>query len=449
MGSRSIAGGMGLDAGLPLHRCVIFALRRSLGFALLVTALSGTGGDWPQWRGPLRDGHAAPDETLPETLPPDLAPRWHQPAGGGFASPVVAAGRLFVVEDIDGQETARALQPDTGTEIWRTPYARTFGDEWGSGPRCTPLADDSRLYVQSMRGEFACLDQADGRRLWHLSFEADYGVHWEGGNDASDSASRRRGHNGAPVIVGTRIYVAVGSTRGASVVCFDKATGSEVWRAGSDETAYAALMSGRLAGREQVIAYTAGGLVGFGLDRGEILWRAPLRTAANRHVVTPILNKDTVTVSSHTIGLRSYHIDASGAGLTASLAWSKPALKTSLATLVQVGGHLYGQGPDQNFLCVQADTGSVKWSQPGFGERPLVGYTATLAAGDRLLALTDGGQLVLIAADPEKYRELGRVQICGRTWNHPALAGGRIYLRDRRQLLAVDLLPASKGQAGR
>jgi outer membrane protein assembly factor BamB len=294
-----------------------------------------------------------------------------------------------------------------------------------------------------MRGEFACLDQRDGRRLWGISFENDYGVKWAGGGDAPDAASRRRGHSGAPVVAGDRIYVAVGSVNGATIVAFDKRTGQERWRSGQDETAYAALVTGRLAGRDQVIAYTAKGLSGLDLQSGEPLWTVPLRTLANRHTSTPILREDEIIVSSHSIGLRSFRTTRHGDRLQTVPHWSVPALKTSIATLVQVGDYLYGQGPSRNFICVDARTGAEKWAQPGFGEKPLVGYSAVLAAGRRLLVLTDDGQLVLLQATPDRYVELGRFQACGKTWNHPALAGGRVFLRDRRELLAYDLSAAN------
>jgi outer membrane protein assembly factor BamB len=406
---------------------------------LLATTLIAAGGDWPQWRGPFRDGHAASDEVLPATLPANLEPAWQQQVGSGFASPITAGDRLFLAEEGQGKEVLRALRPATGALIWKTAYGPSDGDEWGSGPRCTPLADDDRIYVQSMRGEFACLSQEDGGVLWSFSFEKDYGVEWAGGGNAPAAASRRRGHSGAPVISGNRIYVSVGATEGATVVAFDKRNGKELWRSGTDETAYAALMTGSLAGRQQLVAYTAGGLRGLDLDTGEQLWQVPLRTAANRHAVTPILVADSVVVSSHTIGLRGFRTLADEGRTSVAPLWSAPALKTSIATMVHVTGHLYGQGPDQNFVCVDAATGEIEWSQPGFGERPLVGYSSTLAAGDRLLVLTDDGQLVLMQANPERYAELGRVQICGRTWSHHALAGGRLYVRDRRALLAFDL----------
>ncbi|MBL9127945.1 MAG: PQQ-like beta-propeller repeat protein [Verrucomicrobiales bacterium] len=425
-------------------------MRAFLTLALaLVGPLAGVAADWPQWRGPARDGHAGPDETLPSALPDALAPRWTRPVGPAFSGPVVVGSRVFHVDEQGGQETAHALDAASGKTLWSTPYGASTGDEWGTGPRCTPLADDGRLYVQSLRGSFACLDVKDGRRLWGFDFDRDYGVSFLGGSDQSDAAARRRGNTGAPVILGDRVYVSVGSTNGANVVCFDKRSGSELWRSGTDEAAYAALVAGPLAGRAQLVAYTAFALVGFDPDRGAVLWRVPQRTHANRHAVTPVFVGDALVVSSHSVGTRSIGVSAAPAGgFAAGESWAQPALKTSLATLVLVEGHLYGQGPDRNFVCLEAATGKTRWSQRGFGDKPLTGYSSTIACRNRLLALSDNGQLTLLEANPSAYTELGRAQVCGKTWSHPAYAGGTLYLRDSRQLSAYAWSPGS-AEAGK
>lgn len=420
----------------------LWSLFGQLGACAFLVIPSVLAGDWPQWRGPERNGHAAADEPFPATLPANLEPRWNRPIGPGFASPVVVGTRLFHVDEQGGHETAQALDASTGAILWQTAYAPSTGDEWGSGPRCTPVAEDGRLYVQSLQGDFACLDQQDGRRLWGFSFSRDFGVRYLGGSDNSDAAARRRGNTGAPVIVGDRIFVTVGSTNNATVVCFDKRSGSERWRAGTDEAAYAALVSGRLAGHSQVVAYTAFSLLGLDVESGATLWRIPLKSHANRHAVTPVLDGDSMIVSSHTLGTRAFRVTGDPAprgAFTASEVWSEPQLKTSLATLVLVGRHLYGQGPDRDFICVEAATGTKRWSQRGYSDKPLTGYSATLASQSRLLVLSENGQLTLLEANPNAYRELGRQQVCGKNWSHPAFAGGTLYLRDQRNLIALPL----------
>jgi len=347
---------------------------------------------------------------------------------------------LFHVDEQNGQETAHALAIDTGRTLWSTAYGPATGDEWGSGPRCTPLAHDGRLYVQSLQGEFACLDQQDGKRLWNFSFFRDYGVVYVGGNDQSDAAARRRGNTGSPVILGDRLYVAVGSTNDATIVCFDKRSGSPLWHAGRDEAAYAPLIAGSLAKRDTLVAYTAFSLLGLDAATGATLWRIPLRSHANRHAVTPILTENTVTVSSHTLGTRTFQISQSPPDrFEATERWAAPQLKTSLASTVRLGKHLYGQGPDRNFVCIDADSGKTLWSRSGFGEKPLTAYSSTLAVGNQLLVLTENGELIQIEANPDAYRELGRLQVCGKNWSHPALANGTLYVRDQKRLLAFQL----------
>jgi outer membrane protein assembly factor BamB len=351
---------------------------------------------------------------------------------------VVVAGGTLVYLDEDGtREVAHALDVATGKERWRVDYADVFRDEWGAGPRATPMIDGDRVYVQSCDGEFRCLALADGRTLWKVNFGTDFGVKFLGAK-ANEGTATRRGNNGSGVIDGARLILPVGSRQGASLVCLDKATGRVLWKSGSDEAAYSSLVTGTLGGVRQVVAFTAEALLGADLETGRILWRVPLKTNAKRHAVTPRILGNRVLVSSHTFGLRCFEITPDDGGLSAREAWANPALPINLATLVAVGPSLYGQGAKSDLICVDAATGQVRWSQAGFG-LGRKDYASTIAAGDRLLVLTEGGTLVLLAADPARYTELGRLQICGSTWSFPALAGGKLYVRDARQLLCLDL----------
>lgn len=428
---------------MPHALSMIRLVSRLLGIALATQLCAG---DWPQYRGAARDGHAAFSGAPLDQLPQDLKPVWKLKIGGGFASPVVSRGKVIYLDERNGSEVAHALDAATGKELWSQPYAVAFEDEWGVGPRCTPVVDGELIFVQSCKGEFSCLSFADGKRRWGVDFEKDYGVHFIGKIEIPEASARRRGHNGSPIVDGDRVLVPVGNTNGASLVCFSKSDGKVLWKAGSDEAAYANLMTATLAGERQLVAYTADSLMGVRLEDGQVRWRIPLKTAAKRHVVTPIILGDRVIVSSHTLGLLCFEIrkDAASGAVEAKPAWSNRDLKISLATLVHVDGTLYGQGPDKNFVCVRASDGQLLWTQPGFGDRPLTGYTSTFAVGDRLLALTEQGQLILLRASVEGYRELSRLQVCGKNWSHPAFADGRLYLRDNKDLLAVDLGSAAQ-----
>jgi outer membrane protein assembly factor BamB len=412
---------------------------KRLGIWCLFLAFSGAAvraGDWPQWRGPARDGHAAAGVPAPSGLPVEAKPRWKIAIGPGFSSPIVAGGKVLYLDAQNEREVVHALNPETGRELWRHDLAAAFGDEWGVGPRSTPFADGDLLFVQSCNGEFQCLSLADGRLRWRTNF-ADFGVKFLGAK-AQEGTASRRGNNGSGVADEERVYVPVGSTKGATIVAFDKRTGKEAWRALNDETAYSSFVVATLAGVKQIVAFTADALVGLDRVSGKPLWRVPFQTAAKRHAATPVIVGDMVVVNSYTFGTVATRITKEGEEFKAVQAWANRALKINLATPVLVGTHLYCLGCNHDYVCVETATGKLAWSAPGFG-RNEKDFSATIAVGTNLVVLNESGQLVLVAADPAKFTELGRLQVCGNTWTHPALADGRLYVRDGRELQCLDL----------
>ncbi len=405
-------------------------------FVLLACATSLTAGDWPQWRGPNRTGHAADGPAL-ATLPKDAKPVWKLSIGTGFSSPILAGNKLVYLDEQNGKEVAHAVDPATGKEIWHAEFSDSFGDNWGSGPRSTPFIDGDRVYMQSCSGEFSCLNLADGKLLWKTSYEKDFGVKFLGSKSQEGTATRR-GNNGCGVISGDRLVLPVGSTKGASLVCFDKMTGKVLWKAGNDEAAYSSFIVATLAGVQQVVAFTAEALLGADLATGKILWRVPLRTGAKRHAATPLIIGDTVIVNSQTIGMLCFKISSENGELKAAPAWTNKDLRINLSTAVLVGDYLYCQGPRKDYVCVEAKTGALKWSRPGFGQGEK-DNSSTIVAGNKLLVLTENGTLVLLEPNPAQCTEVARLQVCGNTWAFPAYADGRIYVRDSRQLQCLDL----------
>jgi len=393
--------------------------------------------DWPQWRGPFRNGHAAPDAPAVSSLPAEVAPVWRTSIGGGFSSPVVLSNRLVYLDGKGAQEIAHCVDATSGKELWQLAYAPIFQDEWGAGPRSTPIIEEDRVYVQSCTGEFRCLSLVDGKIIWQTSFEKDFGVHFVG-SKANEGTATRRGNNGSGVIYHDRIFVPVGSTDGASIVAFDKKTGKILWKSQSDEAAYSSFMIATLAGKEQVVALTADALLAVEPSDGHLLWRVPLKTNAKRHAASPVIFEDTVTVNSHTLGMVSERITQSSGGFHATEAWANKSLKINIATPVEVNGFLFCHGANKDYVCVDGHTGAIKWSQAGFG-RGTKDYASTIVVGDKLLILAESGQLILAAANPEKYTELGRLQVCGNTWSHPAYANGKLYVRDGRELSCLQL----------
>ena len=408
------------------------ALLASLAVALTARA------DWPQWRGPARDGISP--EPLPAALPEAPKQVWKLSVAHGYAAPAVAAGKLVYLDDEGGRETAHCIDAATGKEHWKNSFAETYTDEFEPGPRCTALIEEDRVYVQSCKGEFQCLNFADGKTRWRFHF-SDYGTFWVPEKCSPVGSANRRGNAGAPVIDGSKIIVQVGSTNGASLCAFDKLTGKLLWKSQNDLTSYTSPVIGVLAGRREVVTATCDGLLALDVADGRLLWRVPFKTGANRNVLTPILDGDTVTFASYTTGLRRVKVSASDSGQKADDQWFNRQLKINLATPVQAGGHLYGLGASRDYVCVEAATGKLKWSQGGFDA-----VASSLSDGHRVLVANDAGEVILLDANPEKYTELGRFQACGKTFSHPAYCGGVLYIRDSRELTAWQLNTSPSAQ---
>jgi outer membrane protein assembly factor BamB len=423
----------------PASRCRFLLLCGVLTLSLAYFQNTARAGDWPQWLGPQRDGHASADSPSVEKLAADLKVLWRKRIGGGFSSPVVAGGKLVVFDENGREEIAHLLDAKTGAEIWSAPIGAVYRDEWGAGPRSTPIIDGDLVFVQSCRGEFRCLNLATGSVVWGVSFEKDFGVKFLG-SKANEGTAARRGNNGSALVDGDAVIVPVGSTAGATLVCFDKRTGKILWKAGDDEAAYSSPVVATLAGVKQIVAIDADALMGVEREHGTILWRVPFRTDAKRHAATPVIYGGSVIVNSHTIGLVATKIAGQSGGLSAVPLWANEELKINLSTPVRVGDYLYDQGPNQTYVCADARTGRTMWQAPGFGARGTEN-SSTIAVGKNLLILTDEGELVLIAARSDHYTELSRVQACGKNWNFPAFADGHLYVRDARGLVCYDLLP--------
>lgn len=394
--------------------------------------LSLRGADWPQWRGPDRTGRTT--HPLPGSLPASVTPLWRLPLGHGYAGPVLGSGTLVVLDDSGGQETAHALDPRTGARRWSAALGDTYVDEFEPGPRCTPVIFEDRLYAQTARGEFRCLRLADGQTLWRTNFK-DLGMVWNPERNTGIGAANRRGNTGSPLVTRDRVLVQVGSPNGASIVAFEPRTGRVLWKSQDDLTAYTSPVLAEIAGRPQFITATCNGLLALAPEDGRFLWRVPFRTLANRNVLTPIVLGDTVYFASHSTGLRAVRIRRDGDGFKAAETWLNPKLRLNLSTPVALDGYLYGLGASKDFVCVDTRDGSVAWSQAGFGD-----VAATLVSGSRLLVLTDLGELLLLAASPSRYEELGRVQVTGKTYVHPAYSDGVVYVRDPRELQAIRIL---------
>jgi outer membrane protein assembly factor BamB len=398
--------------------------------------------DWPRWGGPDGDGRAPDGALAPERLAGELKTIWRAPIGNGLGSPVVSGDKVFYLDNQQNQETLHAAEAASGKAIWNVPIDEVFKDTQSApGPRGTPLVDGDFVYANSCQGEFKCLRVADGGLVWKTSFTRDFHAYFLGERGDAPGASRH-GYTGSPTIEGERMYVNVGGTNGASVVCFNKRNGQVIWQSQNDIPGHASPRVATLAGVKQVVSFTAEAVIGLAAEDGRLLWRIPVQTRLGRHAVTPVIAGDFIVVSSHQAGLIGIQVTANQGAIRAERVWLNKPLAINFSSPVAADGCLYGLGPGRKLVCVDLRTGEKTWEQEdAFAGAMDKDYAAFIVLKDRILGLGYNGRLALFAVDRQAYRSLGDAKVCGDTWCNPAYADGRLFLRDERELLCVRLAP--------
>ncbi len=385
--------------------------------------------DWPQWRGPTRDGVLPANGLALNRLPDEPKVVWKIKSGEGLSSPVVAGGTVFHFENRGGKETMVALSAADGSEKWAKGLAPVFEDGQGPrGPRCTPVVDGDQVFAQCSRGTLHCLDAQNGRVQWEIDY-AQLGMRFIGEKGRVPGA-KRHGFTCAPLVIGNAIYITVGG-KGAGIVCIDKDTGKTIWSALDYQSGYAPPIPVTLAGRQQFVCFFVEGAVGVGVRNGEELWKVPLTTDYGRHVAAPMVHGDTVIVGSHQTGLQGITITMDGNRLKAERVWKNIEAQPNITHGVRVGGHYYGIGDPAKLVCVDIATGKTAWSDDSlFFPDAKRAMAAFIVMGQNILALTSGGELCLFEASPNGFNELGRTQACGINWCMPAYVDGRLFVRD-------------------
>jgi outer membrane protein assembly factor BamB len=254
------------------------------------------------------------------------------------------------------------------------------------------------------------------------------------------------GMSGSPLVLDNRVIVNAGispnNNTGESVVAYDRGTGKRLWAAGKHAAGYSSPQLCTLDGQEQVLIFDGGGLAGIDPANGTELWRHPWSTFSDMNTAQPlVVGSDRVFISSELKNgcalLRVHRPAQEGAAWTTEVVWQNRNLCTKYANPVLAAGHIYGLR-DGRLVCLDAETGNLCWSGARYGMGQL------LVAGDKLIVITDAGEVVLLALDPKEARELGRLEVLKyKTWNTPALAGNQLFVRNERDMTCVEL-PVSK-----
>jgi outer membrane protein assembly factor BamB len=390
--------------------------------AVVQAALAQAAANWPQWRGPNRDGISKETGLLkqwPAEGPPLV---WKaNGAGRGYSSFAIADGKLYTMGVRGNREFIIAFDIATGKEAWATAHGSVFHNDRGDGPRGTPTVDGDRIYALGGSGDLSALDARTGKIVWTKNVLREFGgrnIQW--------------GISESPLVLGNKLLVNAGGP-GASIVALNKADGSVIWKSQSDEAGYSSAMPLQVNGTTQVVVFTHDRAVGLDANSGQLLWdyAKPANDVAN--VATPIVRANRVFISS------DY---GTGGGVVeikpdnkAQEIWFNKDMKNHHSSSVLVGDYLYGFS-SAILTAMKFDTGEIAWRDRSVGKGSLV------YADGNLYCFSENGVVGLVETTPAGYKEKGRFRIQQDslpTWTHPVVAGGRLYLRDQDTIYAFDV----------
>lgn len=403
---------------VSLRRCAVALF----GAWFLVGSVLGADADWPQWRGPNRDGISSETgfiKNWPEAGPEVL---WHIPLGDGYSGISIAQGRAYTMFAEGNDEFVICLDASEGKEIWRFQSGGKFTEQRGDGPRSMPTVDGDSVFALGAEGKLYALDARSGTKIWSHNFVEEFG-----------SSIPTWGFSSSPIIEGNLVIAEAGGKDERAIVAFDKESGDVVWATHTDAVGYSSPISIDFGGVRQIIFLTSKTLVSVAPENGQVYWKYAWPEGIN--IATPVfIPGDKIFISaSYDKGAVLLRMIADGDGIGIEEVWKSRVMKNHFNSSVLQGEYLYGF--DNAILtCIEVNTGEEQWRHRGFGKGSL------LLADGCLIILGEGGKLALAEATPDEYREKALFQLFDdKCWTVPTLAGGKLYLRTQKEMVCLDL----------
>src|SRR6266498_1159499 len=392
---------------------------------LIGEASGQTPGEWPQWRGPNRDGISKETGLLkqwPAQGPPLV---WKMAgAGRGYSSMAISNGRLFTMGLRGDREFVIAFDTATGKQAWATPNGNAFRNDRGDGPRGTPTADGDKVYSLGGEGDLSCIESGTGRLVWSINVLRKFG-----GSNITWGISE------SPLVIGEKVLVNPGGP-GASIVALNKKDGSLIWKSQSDTAGYSSGVALEAGGVNQVVFFTSRRAVGLDLRDGRLLWEYERPSNDTANVATPIVRANRVFISSdYGTGGGVVEIKPGSKGFMAQEVYFTKEMRNHHSSSILVGDYLYGFS-SSILTAMRFDTGEIAWRDRSVGKGSIV------YADGNLYCFSENGVVGLVEATPQAYHEKGRFQIQQDslpTWTHPVIAGGRLYIRDQDTIYVFDV----------
>jgi outer membrane protein assembly factor BamB len=393
---------------------------------IVVTSLSGVlvaqsqTPEWPQWRGPSRDG-VVPSFNEPRTWPEQLTRRWKVDVGTGYATPLIAGNRVYIFSRQGENEVMQALDAESGKSLWRTEYPVSFtmnsaAVRHGPGPKSTPILFNGRLYSIGMTGTVTAFDAATGKQLWQKA-------------GSSTLMPMYTSHSFSPIVERGLVIFHVGGHDKGALTAYDINTGEVKWSWGGDGPGYGSPMVAEFGGVRQLVTNTQGKLIGIDPGTGALLWEHPFESSNFTNSLTPVVVGQTVLLSNNAKPATAISIARQNNKWITATAWENPEGQTRMTNAVVLGDVIFGLSTRNmgQYFGLDAKSGKTVW----LSEPRQAANASLLRSGNLVFSLEDDGELVIFRRNGMMFEQVKRYQLAdSETWAQPAISGNRIFVKD-------------------
>jgi outer membrane protein assembly factor BamB len=383
--------------------------------------------EWPQWRGPNRDGLIT-SFLAPASWPKTLKQKWKTAIGRGYSSPIVSQSKIYVHSSESDKEKVSCIELGTGKIVWSKHYPAPFAKnqyarEMERGPYSTPLIDRNKLYTLGTTAILSCFDARTGELKWRKDY-----------SKYADTSKLFCGAAMSPIIDRGLVIVHVGDDRKGWLIAFDAETGQEKWKWEGDGPGYASPIIIELEGIRQVVTLTDRSLIGISAESGKLLWKLPHPDEYNENVITPVLHGRTLVISGVRQGTRAINFTRDGEQWKIAETWHNPKIAMYLSSPVLDEDLLFGLSNFRKgqLFCLDARTGNVFWTTEGREAQ----NASILQSQEEIFLLTNDADLIIARKSAKGFEPLTRYKVADSpTWAHPVILGRQILIRDAANLI--------------